>query len=61
MELNAARFGTPGIITRIGDFLQAELDDLPVPDAVFIGGDMLRANVHGDLARYRFVQCPQQQ
>ena len=38
MELNATRFGTPGIITRIGDFLQAELDDLPVPDAVFIGG-----------------------
>lgn len=38
MELNAARFGTPGIITRIGDFLQAELDDLPAPDAVFIGG-----------------------
>ncbi len=31
MELNAARFGTPGIITRIGDFLQAELDDLPAP------------------------------
>ena len=38
MEINATRFGTPGIITRIGDFLQAELDDLPVPDAVFIGG-----------------------
>ena len=38
MEVNAARFGTPGIITRIGDFLQAELDDLPAPDAVFIGG-----------------------
>ena len=38
MELNAARFGTPGIITRIGDFLQAKLDDLPAPDAVFIGG-----------------------
>ena len=38
MEINATRFGTPGIITRIGDFLQAELDDLPFPDAVFIGG-----------------------
>ena len=38
MEVNATRFGTPGIITRIGDFLQAELDDLPAPDAVFIGG-----------------------
>ena len=38
MEINATRFGTPGIISRIGDFLQAELDDLPVPDAVFIGG-----------------------
>lgn len=31
MEVNATRFGTPGIITRIGDFLQAELDDLPAP------------------------------
>lgn len=26
MKLNSMRFGTPGIITRIGNFLQAELD-----------------------------------
>lgn len=38
MQHNSTRFGTPGIITRIGNFLQAELDDLPAPDAIFIGG-----------------------
>lgn len=38
MEINSIRFGTPGIITRIGNFLQAELATLPAPDAVFIGG-----------------------
>ena len=38
MKTNSARFGTPGIITRIGNFLQCKLNDLPSPDAVFIGG-----------------------
>lgn len=38
MEANSHRFGTPGITYRIGDFLQAETDTLPRPDAVFIGG-----------------------
>ena len=38
MKLNSMRFGTPGIITRIGNFLETELNSLPAPDAVFIGG-----------------------
>lgn len=35
---NSHRFGTPGIDVHIGDFLQTNTDDLPRPDAVFIGG-----------------------
>ena len=35
---NSRRFGTPGIDVHIGDFLQTNTDDLPRPDAVFIGG-----------------------
>lgn len=48
MDSNARRFGAPGIDVHIGDFLEADLTGLPVPDAVFIGGhggrlvDMLR-------------------
>lgn len=38
MKENAARFGTPGIQALIGDFLTTDLDTLPTPDAVFIGG-----------------------
>ncbi|MGX8683267.1 MAG: bifunctional cobalt-precorrin-7 (C(5))-methyltransferase/cobalt-precorrin-6B (C(15))-methyltransferase, partial [Bacteroidales bacterium] len=38
MQQNTERFGTPGIITLIGDFLQQDLSTLPRPDAVFIGG-----------------------
>jgi len=38
MEANARRFGAPGIDTHIGDFLAADLSELPAPDAVFIGG-----------------------
>lgn len=38
MEVNSRRFGAPGIIPVIGDFLTADLDSLPSPDAVFIGG-----------------------
>jgi len=38
METNSRRFGTPGIITHIGDFMQADLSAYPKPDAVFIGG-----------------------
>lgn len=48
LESNARRFGAPGIEAVIGDFLEANLDGLPAPDAVFIGGhggrliDMIR-------------------
>ena len=38
MRINSRRFGAPGITALIGDFLQTELEDLPPPDAVFIGG-----------------------
>lgn len=38
IQENARRFGAPGIDIRMGDFLQADLSDLPRPDAVFIGG-----------------------
>lgn len=38
MEINSKKFGTPGIETIIGDFLDIPLDDLAKPDAVFIGG-----------------------
>ena len=38
IEENSRRFGAPGISWHIGDFLQAELENLPRPDAVFIGG-----------------------
>ncbi len=38
IQENARRFGTPGIEVHIGDFLTADLQDLPRPDAVFIGG-----------------------
>ena len=38
MSENSKRFGTPGINTYIGDFMQAPLDEFPKPDAVFIGG-----------------------
>ncbi len=35
---NSRRFGAPGIEVHIGDFLEAEIENLPHPDAVFIGG-----------------------
>lgn len=35
---NARRFGAPGIEVVMGDFLQADLNALPQPDAIFIGG-----------------------
>jgi precorrin-6Y C5,15-methyltransferase (decarboxylating) len=38
MERNARRHGAPGIERHIGDFLETNLDLLPAPDAVFIGG-----------------------
>ena len=38
MQENSRRFGAPGINIHIGDFLEADIDTLPRPDAVFIGG-----------------------
>ena len=38
MTLNARRHGTPGIRAVMGDVLTADLESLPRPDAVFIGG-----------------------
>ena len=38
MLLNSRRFGAPGIEVKIGDFLDVGTDNLPRPDAVFIGG-----------------------
>lgn len=38
MERNSRKFGTPGITTIIGDFLNGDISALPAPDAVFIGG-----------------------
>ena len=38
IQENARRFGVPGIDVHIGDFLETDIDSLPRPDAVFIGG-----------------------
>lgn len=35
---NSHRFGAPGIQVHIGDFLTSDCEDLPRPDAVFVGG-----------------------
>jgi len=38
IENNARKFGTPGIQSIIGDFIETDISALPKPDAVFIGG-----------------------
>ncbi len=38
MDINSRRFGTPGIDCHIGDFLTIDTENIPSPDAVFIGG-----------------------
>ena len=38
IQENTRKFGAPGIDVHIGDFLEADLSALPLPDAVFIGG-----------------------
>lgn len=38
MASNMRKFGTPGINFIISDFLKVEFDNIPFPDAVFIGG-----------------------
>ena len=38
LENNARRWGTPGIQMVSADFMEVDLSNLPLPDAVFIGG-----------------------
>lgn len=38
IQSNSRKFGTPGIQSFIGDFTEMDMNDLPKPDAVFIGG-----------------------
>ena len=38
MQTNSRRFHAPGIDYLIGDFLQQDLEQLPRPEAAFIGG-----------------------
>lgn len=38
IDSNAKKFGTPGIDSYIGDFVEQDISALPLPDAVFIGG-----------------------
>ena len=38
IHTNSCRFGAPGIEAHIGDFLTTDIEGLPRPDAVFIGG-----------------------
>lgn len=38
LDNNSRKFGTPGIVPIIGDFTEADISELPTPDAVFIGG-----------------------
>ena len=56
MRVNSRRFGTPGITTVIGDFLNQDLGRYPRPDAVFIGGHGGR--LEEMLARIREVILP---
>jgi precorrin-6Y C5,15-methyltransferase (decarboxylating) len=37
-DVNTRKHSTPGITKVIGDFFKVDLQQLPVPDAVFIGG-----------------------
>lgn len=38
IQKNARKFGAPGINIHIGDFLKTDVERLPRPDAVFVGG-----------------------
>ena len=38
IESNIQKFGTPGIQSVIGDFIETDITTFPKPDAVFIGG-----------------------
>jgi precorrin-6Y C5,15-methyltransferase (decarboxylating) len=56
MQLNSRKFGTPGITTVIGDFLEQDLSLYPVPDAIFIGGHGGRLKVM--IMRLKSVMSP---
>lgn len=38
LERNMRKHATPGIVSVMGDFFEADLQSYPLPDAVFIGG-----------------------
>ncbi len=38
IDSNSRKFGTPGIVPFIGDFIDIDINTIPRPDAVFIGG-----------------------
>lgn len=38
IDSNSRKFGTPGIVSFIGDFIDIDINTIPRPDAVFIGG-----------------------
>ncbi len=38
IQSNCRKFGVPGIDIVIGDFFDADIESIPTPDAVFIGG-----------------------
>ena len=38
IQENSHKFGAPGINIHMGDFLVADIENIPRPDAVFIGG-----------------------
>ena len=38
MDINSHRFKTPGIASKIGDFIEVSTEDCLPPDAIFIGG-----------------------
>lgn len=56
MAVNTQRFGAPGITALIGDFNQMDIQDLPRPDAVFIGGH--NGQLQLMLARIKSVLLP---
>lgn len=56
MRTNARRFGAPGITAITGDFLLTDLEHLPRPDAVFIGGH--GGHLPDVLARIKEVLLP---
>ncbi|WPQ61062.1 precorrin-6y C5,15-methyltransferase (decarboxylating) subunit CbiE [Chitinophaga sancti] len=48
LDINACKFGVPGIIKVMGDIFEQDLSGYPLPDAIFIGGhgNRLDALIH---------------